>query len=71
LVRIDLTGTPWENRAFPRLKKGIDDNGNPVAPYWLHCFTQEKMFLGAGDPARLGELLKIFLNWAEGDQAVR
>lgn len=65
LVRIDLTGTPWAGRVYPTRKEGIDEAGRPVAPSWIHCFTQDGLFLGAGDTSKLPTLLGLFLDWVE------
>jgi hypothetical protein len=30
---------------------------------WLMCYIKDQEFNGAGDPAKLEEILNIFLNW--------
>ncbi|HMU95875.1 MAG TPA: immunity 53 family protein [Elusimicrobiota bacterium] len=65
LVRIDLAGTPWAAKEFPRRKEGINDAGHPVAERWIHCFTQDQLFLGACDAHQLGRVIELFLAWVD------
>ena len=36
---------------------------DPSSEKWLLCFVKDNEFNGAGDPSRLDEILKIFLDW--------
>lgn len=65
-VKINLSGTQLRNRAFAPVKRG-DLTLDPRPP-WLHCFVEDEIFNGAGDPDALGEILNIFLRWAEGER---
>lgn len=67
LVRIDLTGTPWAAKEFSRRKEGINDAGHPMEERWIHCFTQDQLFLGACDPRQLDRVFELFLAWVEAD----
>ena len=60
-VKIDLDETLLENRVFVPVKK--DDTEES----WLQCNIENNKFNGAGDPARLEEILSIFLEWAKSE----
>ncbi len=56
-VEINLIGTKNENINFKNIKlERIRDD-------WVHCFVKDNVFLGAGGPNNLEEILKIFLDF--------
>ena len=67
-VKIDLTNTLLESRSFTPVKRGEVENLDPRPP-WLHCYVEEGVFNGAGDPNTLEEILKVFLDWASSHSA--
>jgi hypothetical protein len=36
---------------------------------WIHCEVKKGEFQGNGGPEMLGEILKVFLDWAEADKS--
>lgn len=60
-VKIDLDGTLLENRVFAQIEK------NDTEESWLQCKIEKNIFKGSGDPARLEEILSIFLEWAKSE----
>lgn len=63
-VKVDLTGTPLEAKKFESILRGDPSSLDPKPP-WLRCYVEDGVFNGAGDPTTLGEILEVFLNWAE------
>lgn len=61
-VKISLSGTELDNRAFTPIKRG-ELSLDPQPP-WLHCYLEDQTFHGAGDPTTLREILNVFLDWA-------
>lgn len=61
-VEIDIIDTPLEKKPFEpiHIYKSDDD--------FFHCVTENGKFKGAGDAAKLEEILHVFLNWAEYDK---
>jgi hypothetical protein len=69
-VKVDLTGTVLAMRRFERVAEGVDNNGYPSAPRWLHCQVSDcqvsgHVWHGAGDVSRLEEIVSRFLRWAD------
>lgn len=60
-VKIDLRDTVLEAMPFADYSVG---NGDEDAS-WIHCQRDEKQWQGMGDPTRLEEILKRFLDWAK------
>ncbi|MDQ3819448.1 MAG: immunity 53 family protein [Acidobacteriota bacterium] len=58
-VTIDLEGTNLEGKEFQRIKDETSGES------WIECYVDDSKFQGFGDPARLEEILRIFLNWAK------
>lgn len=67
-VKIDLEGTPLQGRAFTAIKEGLDANGHPKAKRWLSCEIKDGQWHGAGDETRLGDIIKHFVTWADGER---
>lgn len=71
-VRIDLTGTPLENKPFgrvsknvsldqiDRISKGLEPDMCDRGPDWLLCQVKDRVFDGAGDPGKLDTILALF-----------
>lgn len=59
-VKIDLAGTPLENKLFAEVSVLDPDND----PEWIHCRIAYGAFHGAGGPGKLDEILRQFLAWA-------
>jgi hypothetical protein len=65
-VKIDLVGTELEGRRFESVLRGdVVGNTDPQPP-WLHCYTENGVWNGAGDSSTLAEILATFLSWAKG-----
>jgi Immunity protein 53 len=62
-VKIDLQQTELEHVTFSAFSEGDKDELNPQAP-WLRCAIKDGRFDGAGDPSRLQQILRVFLDWA-------
>lgn len=58
-LTVDLDGTLLSNKEFKRID---EEHGDGT---WLACFVENNQFKAAGDPAKLGMLIKIFLEWAK------
>ena len=63
-VKIDLAGTRLATRPFTEIAEGVDAGRHPRADAWLTCYVVGNVWNGAGDPARLDEILQRFLDWA-------
>jgi len=59
-VDIDLVDTPLENKPFNFEKNNTETD-------WIICRIENNIFKGDGDPSKLGEILKIFKDWAESN----
>ena len=57
--KVDLQGTTLEERPFPNLDRGAGTSD------WLHCHRTESAFEGYGGPLMLGEMIAVFLDWAQ------
>jgi hypothetical protein len=62
-VQIDLAGTSLSKRGFRTVTQGMDADGNPTKT-WIHCHVIDGVWHGAGDGARLQEIIERFLDWA-------
>ena len=60
-IKIDLTGTNLEAKAFQPVERG-DPNSDLS---WIVCKVEAKQFVGAGGAGDLAELLESFLSWNE------
>jgi hypothetical protein len=58
-VSIDLTSTPLEMATMDPIETG------GVSSRWIRCEVKERKFLGHGAPTMLGEILRVFREWAE------
>src|SRR4051812_8207943 len=54
-VKIDLRGTELQDKPFEEVKRG-ELSLDPQA-LWLHCYREDSIFNGAGDPTTLDEIL--------------
>lgn len=57
-VEIDLAGTSLADRPLEKIQR---DSGTD----WILCELYADQFRGFGGPSNLGEILDIFLSWAE------
>ncbi len=79
-VTIDLHQTSLEHAEFKPVMKNVSKKfyeqavgeikppficEEPISKDWLLCFVKDGPFDGAGAPARLEEILTIFLNWVK------
>lgn len=64
-MKIDLTDTSLKGKEFKEISEGIDKNEHPNSDIWLNCKVENNKFDGAGDPTKLEEIIKIFLEWVE------
>ena len=56
-LKIDLTGTPLEEKSFTKIKHDITDDN------WIRCWVAEKKFQAGGGPSNLTDLVRIFIEW--------
>jgi len=61
-VTVDVAGTELEGRSFEPLECGL---GNDASTDWHSLSVKDSKFEGAGDPTKLGFILRTFLDWAE------
>jgi len=67
-VKIDLHATPLAEMEFEEVKEGDPtDSQND----WLRCYVKEGQFNGAGDPAKLEKILRVFLEWIKKIQTIQ
>jgi hypothetical protein len=64
-VKIELAGTPLEACTFTEIGEGVDAQRFAQGPAWLSCRSENGVWHGAGDEAKLERILEIFLTWAE------
>ena len=57
-VEIDLLGTPLAKVNFSSVNVERSEHD------WVQCSVEDGKFKGAGGPENLGEILRIFLDWA-------
>lgn len=62
-VKITLECTPLRSKTFEPVTRGMDTD------QWIHCEVKKGEFQGNGGPEMLGEILKVFLDWAEADKS--
>ena len=62
LVKINLQGTNLEGVEFPEVRD-LEPRRR-----WLACKITEQQFQGAGGPHMLGEILAVFVHWAQGSE---
>ena len=60
-VTIDLYETNLEGKEFQRIKNHQSEES------WIECWVEENKFRSFGDPGRLEEILRSFLDWAKSE----
>jgi hypothetical protein len=70
-VTIDLAETNLAGVAFPSRAAVDPGEGRPRGDDWVRCEVQKDQFIGRGGPAKLGEILTIFLSWAKSSARER
>lgn len=60
-VTIDLAETELEHRHFEPLSRGDSEEDTD----WIFCKLEATRFVGSGGAENLGELLRVFLDWAD------
>lgn len=65
LVKINVAGTPLEQKPFSTIRQNTNTTGWPQSGRWLHCQVVENLWQGAGDETRLAEILELFLAWGD------
>ncbi len=63
-VKVNLKGTQLQHVAFSEIATNVDAARIPQGPRWLHCWTQDGIWHGAGDETKLRRILELFLDWA-------
>ncbi len=58
-VSVDLTSTPLDGMPFQGVNVENDDQE------WYSCRVEDGIFKGWGGPHNLGNILEVFLQWAE------
>lgn len=64
-VKIDLRDTPLQGKSFEAISVNVNSEGHQTADKWLECKVVDLVWEGAGDPTRLEEILRLFLDWAK------
>lgn len=64
-VKIDLKKTKFEHCAFEVISCNVSSDKHPLADDWLYCEISGSVYHGAGDPAKLKTILRIFIDWVE------
>lgn len=60
VLRVELTGTALQGRAFVPLRRGDPNAGGD----WLDCKVEAGSFVAAGGTDQLAEIVGTFLAWA-------
>jgi hypothetical protein len=58
-IEVDLRGTALMSREFQELTVGRADSD------WIRCRVRGGKFEGFGGPQNLGEIVEVFLSWAD------
>jgi hypothetical protein len=64
-VHIELKGTPLADKDFIPISKGVSNDKMDTSEDWIHCEVKDHVFDAAGDPSKLGVILRTFLEWAK------
>lgn len=59
VIKIGLNETTLQNKEFQNVEIERSEND------WIHCRIKNHVFVGAGGPFNLVEILQIFRSWAE------
>ncbi|MEL7545837.1 MAG: immunity 53 family protein [Pseudomonadota bacterium] len=59
-LAIDLADTELEGEEFKKLTIQRQDNDD-----WVHCWVEDKRFVGHCGPNNLQELITVFVDWAD------
>ena len=59
-VEIDIADTELEDKPFNEYEYNLNDDND-----WMFCQVKNGKFDAAGDPNKLGEIIKIFKEWVE------
>lgn len=63
-LKINLSRTALENKPFEPIAYGLDDLATKD---WVSCEVKGSVFLGAGGPDKLSELIHHFIVWAKNE----
>jgi hypothetical protein len=63
-LKVDLKETELEMKSFSEVSEGVGGDGHPTQSSWIHCYVRGDKFNGSGDPARLNQIISVFLDWA-------
>ena len=67
-LTIDLSGTVLDDKEFIPTAYGIDeDDSHPDDDDWLICRVEDSQFRAYGGPAKLDEMARVFLAWADDE----
>lgn len=58
-VTVDLFETNLDGKDFQRITNHDSEES------WIACRVENRQFLGFGDPTKLEEILRIFVDWAK------
>ena len=59
-IKIDIIDTDVEDKPFEKYEYNLDDDND-----WMFCQVKNGKFDAAGDPNKLGEIIRIFKEWVE------
>jgi len=65
-VRIQLRGTPLEDKPFQPIKQRMEHKRD-----WMVCEVVNNQFQGHGGPLMLEEIIRAFLSWAHAPSKTR
>jgi hypothetical protein len=66
-LSVDLMKTGLQDKQFSRICRGAIADDLTQDEDWLVCEVKDNKFTGAGGPGKLGEMIGIFLAWANPD----
>lgn len=59
-LTINLAGTSLQDKPFDRFQSERTEDD------WMHCWVKENEFHAAGGPENLSDMIRAFLEWANG-----
>jgi Immunity protein 53 len=64
-LTIDLAHTDLSGRPFVERHYGLFDQAETSGHEWIHCKVEDDKFIGNGGPAKLEEMISVFLEWTK------
>ena len=63
MLKVDIRDTSLDGMPFVEVKDNYDHETD-----WMRCWLEDAAFHGACGPLRLGDVLRVFLDWAASSE---